>query len=87
MAKKLRDLQEDILFESLGKIFDLAGGEIYFDEIVHWVLVRTINEMMINEEYSTEMIKGEFKRALIEALKMKKEDINKEIKIVTNTKD
>jgi|TARA_R100001530_G_scaffold2950_1_gene4593 hypothetical protein len=84
MAKKLRDLQEDILFESLGKIFDLS---IHFDEIVHWVLVRTINEMMINEEYSTEMIKGEFKRALIEALKMKKEDINKEIKIVTNTKD
>ena len=61
--------------------------KIHFDEIVHWVLVRTINEMMINEEYSTEMIKGEFKRALIEALKMKKEDINKEIKIVTNTKD
>ena len=87
MAKKLRDLQEDILFESLDKIFDLASGEIHFDEIVHWVLVRTINEMMINEEYSTEMIKGEFKRALIEALKMKKEDINKEIKIVTNTKD
>ena len=87
MAKKLRDLQEDILFESLGKIFDLAGGEIYFDEIVHWVLVRTINEMMIGEEYSTEMINREFKRALIEVLKMKKEDINKEIKIVTNTKD
>jgi hypothetical protein len=84
MAKKLRDLHEDILFESLGKIFDLS---IPFHEIVHWVLVRTINEMMINEEYSTEMIKGEFKRALIEALKMKKEDINKEIKIVTNTKD
>ena len=87
MAKKLRDLQEDILFESLGKIFDLASGEIHFDEIVHWVLVRTINEMMIGEEYSTEMINREFKRALIEVLKIKKEHINKEIKIAKNTKD
>ena len=84
MAKKLRDLHEDILFESLGKIFDLS---IPFHEIVHWVLIRTINEMMTNEGYSTEMINGEFKRALIEVLKMKREDINKEIKIVKNTKD
>ena len=43
--------------------------------------------MMTNEGYSTEMINGEFKRALIEVLKMKREDINKEIKIVKNTKD
>ena len=84
MSKKLRDLHEDILFESLGKIFDLS---IPFYEIVHWVLIRTINEMMTNEGYSTEMINGEFKRALIEVLKMKREDINKEIKIVKNTKD
>ena len=78
--KKQRDLQEDILFKSLGKIFDLVGGEILFDEIIHWVLFRTINEMMTTEEYSIEMINKEFKKALISVLNIKKEDINKKIK-------
>ena len=45
MAKKLRDLQEDILFESLGKIFDLASGEIHFDEMY---LIPTIQRLLLD---------------------------------------
>ena len=77
--KTQREKQEDILFQSLDKIFDLYGGDIYFDEIVHWVLVRTTNEMLNNCDWTIQMINRRFRLALIECLNFKKEEIKKEI--------
>ena len=77
--KTQRKRDEDILFQSLDKIFSLYGGEIQFDEIVHWVLVRVTNEMLNGNDYSVELINNIFRRALNQSLNFKKENINKEI--------
>ena len=84
MKKTQREKQEDILFQSLDKIFDLHGGDIYFDEIVHWVLVRTTNEMLNGNDYPIQMINRRFRLALIECLNFKKEEIDEQIQTIKN---
>ena len=84
MKKTQREKQEDILFQSLDKIFDLNGGDIYFDQIVHWVLVRTTNEMLNGNDYPIQMINRRFRLALIECLNFKKEEIDEQIQTIKN---
>jgi len=77
--EKKREKEEDILFESLNKIFDLNGGEIQFDELAHIVLVRVTNEMLNENEYPIDWIKSKYRSALVQCLNYQKEDIDEEI--------
>ncbi len=77
--EKKREKEEDILFESLNKIFDLNGGEIQFDELAHIVLVRVTNEMLNGNEYPIDWIKSKYRSALVQCLNYQKEDIDEEI--------
>lgn len=76
---KKREKDEEILFDSLNKIFDLNGGEIQFDELVHIVLVRATNEMLNGNDYPINWIKTRYRTALVQCLNYQKEDIDKQI--------
>jgi len=80
--KTLKKKNEDILFESLEKIFNLDGGDIDRDEIYDYIFHRVILEMLVHQEYSRNMIIGQFKRSFIDVLEVKKEIVDDEIKII-----
>ena len=64
--KKLKKKNEDILFESLEKIFNLDGGDIDRDEIYDYIFHRVILEMLVHQEYCRLRIIGQFKRSFID---------------------
>ena len=80
--KKLKKKNEDILFESLEKIFNLDGGDIDRDEIYDYIFHRVILEMLVHQEYCRHRIIGQFKRSFNDVLKVKKEIVDDEIEII-----
>ena len=80
--KTLKNKNEDILFESLEKIFDLDGGDIDRDDIYEYIFYRVILEMLLRQDYNFDMIIGQFKKSFIDVLKIQKENIDDEIKVI-----
>ena len=80
--KTLKNKNEDILFESLEKIFNLDGGDIDRDDIYEYIFYRVILEMLLRQDYSFDMIIGQFKKSFIDVLKIQKENIDDEIKVI-----
>jgi|TARA_R100000789_G_scaffold49858_1_gene49993 hypothetical protein len=80
--KTLKNKNEDILFESLEKIFNLDGGDIDRDDIYEYIFYRVILEMLLRQDYNFDMIIGQFKKSFIDVLKIQKENIDDEIKVI-----